>query len=204
MNAGVILEFLNMGGGEIMLILGVVMLLFGGKKLPELARGLGKGIRDFKDASEGVKREIHRNINAMDIDEDLKAENDKYDSQHTPTLEEQMYPTAAAAAPINLTKTPAQEEVEIPASESPAEVAAEAPEIPSAPADEPVAERPPLGTPIAAYTATAAAEKAAAPEVSKMETTETAPVESPKASAPAPETVTPETASTVPSETEKK
>jgi sec-independent protein translocase protein TatA len=45
----------------------VVLLLFGGKKLPELARGLGKGIRDFKDASEGVKREIHRNINSSGI-----------------------------------------------------------------------------------------------------------------------------------------
>ncbi len=68
MYIGTVLEFLNMGGGEIMLILAVVLLLFGGKKLPELARGLGKGIRDFKDASEGVKREIHRNINSMDVD----------------------------------------------------------------------------------------------------------------------------------------
>ena len=65
-----LLEFLNMGGSEIVLILGVVLLLFGGKKLPELARGLGKGIREFKDASDGVKREIHRNINAMDLDKD--------------------------------------------------------------------------------------------------------------------------------------
>ena len=70
MYIGTVLEFLNMGGGEIMLILAVVLLLFGGKKLPELARGLGKGIRDFKDASEGVKREIHRNINSMDVDDD--------------------------------------------------------------------------------------------------------------------------------------
>lgn len=99
MNAGVILEFLNMGGGEIMLILAVVMLLFGGKKLPELARGLGKGIRDFKDASDGVKREIHRNINAMDIDEDLNSQDKKYEEERsksaTETLEEQMYPTTA-------------------------------------------------------------------------------------------------------------
>jgi len=71
MYTGTLLDFLNMGGGEIMLILAVVLLLFGGKKLPELARGLGKGIRDFKDASEGVKREIHRNINSMDVEKDL-------------------------------------------------------------------------------------------------------------------------------------
>ncbi|MNR26424.1 Sec-independent protein translocase protein TatAy [compost metagenome] len=66
----ILLEFLNMGGGEIMLILAVILLLFGGKKLPELARGLGKGIRDFKDASEGVKREIHRNINVVNADDE--------------------------------------------------------------------------------------------------------------------------------------
>lgn len=70
MYTGILAEFLNMGGSEIMLILVVVLLLFGGKKLPELARGLGQGIRDFKDASEGVKREIHRNINAVDPLED--------------------------------------------------------------------------------------------------------------------------------------
>lgn len=79
MNQVVILEFLNMGGGEIMLILGVVLLLFGGKKLPELARGLGKGIREFKDASEGVKREIHRNINAVNAeDEPVDINNDRH------------------------------------------------------------------------------------------------------------------------------
>lgn len=66
-----------------MLILAVVLLLFGGKKLPELARGLGKGIRDFKDASEGVKREIHRNINAMDIDDEIKATDAAYPATGT-------------------------------------------------------------------------------------------------------------------------
>lgn len=71
MYRGTLVDFLNMGGGEIMLILAVVLLLFGGKKLPELARGLGKGIRDFKDASEGVKREIHRNINSVGIKDDV-------------------------------------------------------------------------------------------------------------------------------------
>lgn len=47
------------------LIFLVVLLLFGGKKLPELARGLGKGLREFKDASDGIKREIHNNINSV-------------------------------------------------------------------------------------------------------------------------------------------
>ncbi|NQU31609.1 MAG: twin-arginine translocase TatA/TatE family subunit [Bacteroidetes bacterium] len=40
------------GGPEIIIILVVVLLLFGGKKIPELARGIGKGIKDFKDATE--------------------------------------------------------------------------------------------------------------------------------------------------------
>ena len=79
-----LLEFLNMGGGEIMIIMIVVLLLFGGKKLPELARGLGKGIRDFKDASEGVKREIHRNINAIDLDNEMKAEEESDARRHHP------------------------------------------------------------------------------------------------------------------------
>jgi len=96
MYRGTIIEFLNMGGGEIMLILAVVLLLFGGKKLPELARGLGKGIREFKDASDGVKREIQRNINAAGIEDDINGIiNDVKDDRYHPSeksLEQQMYP----------------------------------------------------------------------------------------------------------------
>ncbi len=40
--------------GEIILILAVVLLLFGGKKIPELMKGLGQGIKEFKDASKGT------------------------------------------------------------------------------------------------------------------------------------------------------
>lgn len=83
-----ILEFLNMGGGEMMLIMVAVLLLFGGKKLPELARGLGKGIREFKDASEGVKREIHRNINSVTNEEELKQEDENHALRHHPVEEE--------------------------------------------------------------------------------------------------------------------
>lgn len=86
-----LLEFLNIGGAEMMLILAVVLLMFGGKKLPELARGLGKGIREFKDASEGVKREIHRNINTMDLETKLKetAKDEQSDSAKTQNTHQQ-------------------------------------------------------------------------------------------------------------------
>lgn len=43
-----------LGTTEIILIIVVVLLLFGGKKIPELMRGLGKGMKEFKDASKGV------------------------------------------------------------------------------------------------------------------------------------------------------
>ncbi|MFA5243980.1 MAG: twin-arginine translocase TatA/TatE family subunit [Pedobacter sp.] len=66
---------MNIGGPEMILIFLVVLLLFGGKKLPELARGLGKGLREFKDASDGIKREIHNNINAVnEVADQAKAE----------------------------------------------------------------------------------------------------------------------------------
>ena len=46
------------GGSEWILILLVVLLFFGGKKIPDLMRGLGKGVREFNDAKTNVKREI--------------------------------------------------------------------------------------------------------------------------------------------------
>lgn len=50
---------LGMPGGSEWLIIGlVVVLLFGARKIPELAKGLGRGIREFKDASKEVKKEI--------------------------------------------------------------------------------------------------------------------------------------------------
>ena len=46
-----------------MLILLVVLLLFGGRKIPELMRGMGKGIREFQDAKNNVRKEIEEGIN---------------------------------------------------------------------------------------------------------------------------------------------
>ncbi|GHE23076.1 Sec-independent protein translocase subunit TatA/TatB [Sphingobacterium griseoflavum] len=68
------LGFLNIGSQEMILIVIVILLLFGGKKLPELARGLGRGIREFKDASEGIKREISDQINNFEKDLDVTPE----------------------------------------------------------------------------------------------------------------------------------
>lgn len=49
-----------LGGTEIFVILFVILLFFGAKKLPELARGLGKGIKEFKDATKDVKENIEK------------------------------------------------------------------------------------------------------------------------------------------------
>src|SRR5437764_7686705 len=49
----------NLGGGEIILILALVLILFGAKKLPELAKGLGTGIKEFKKATREVTDELN-------------------------------------------------------------------------------------------------------------------------------------------------
>ena len=57
------LLFLNMGGGEIFVIMLVVLLFFGSKRIPELAKGLGKGMREFKDAMNGIENEVKNAAN---------------------------------------------------------------------------------------------------------------------------------------------
>ena len=54
------------GFNEILIILIIVLLLFGGKKIPELMRGLGRGMREFNDAKNNVRREIEDGINEKD------------------------------------------------------------------------------------------------------------------------------------------
>ena len=69
------IAFFNLGPWEILLILIVVLILFGAKRLPELARGLGKGINEFRDAVDNGKEEI---INGLDSSVDS---NKKMDSE---------------------------------------------------------------------------------------------------------------------------
>lgn len=54
-----------LGTNEIIIILVIVLLLFGGRKIPELMRGLGKGVREFNDAKSNVKREIEEGANDL-------------------------------------------------------------------------------------------------------------------------------------------
>ena len=61
---------LFISGQEIFIVFVFVLLLFGSKKIPEVARGLGKGMREFKKATEDIKREI--NDNTKDFGNDIK------------------------------------------------------------------------------------------------------------------------------------
>jgi sec-independent protein translocase protein TatA len=54
------------GGTEWILIIVVVLLMFGGKKIPELMRGIGKGMREFNDAKNNVKTEIEEGMKEKD------------------------------------------------------------------------------------------------------------------------------------------
>ena len=65
---------MSLGPWEIALVIIVIIILFGGKKLPELARGLGLGLREFKKAKQEIKDEV-KNV-AEDV-EDIENEIDK-------------------------------------------------------------------------------------------------------------------------------
>ena len=57
MISSILLGFMNLGGGEIFIVLVIILLLFGAKRIPDLARGLGKGIKEFKDAKGGIEKD---------------------------------------------------------------------------------------------------------------------------------------------------
>ncbi|MFA9197848.1 MAG: twin-arginine translocase TatA/TatE family subunit [Aquirufa sp.] len=62
MNASILLFLNSLGGGEMLLIGLLILLFFGGKKLPELMKGLGKGIREFQNAKNDVKDQINKEL----------------------------------------------------------------------------------------------------------------------------------------------
>ena len=69
--------FLFISGQEIFIILLIALLLFGANKIPEIARGLGKGMREFKKATDDIKREMNDHTNDLkkdfkELDDDIK------------------------------------------------------------------------------------------------------------------------------------
>ncbi|HKL09556.1 MAG TPA: twin-arginine translocase TatA/TatE family subunit [Bacteroidales bacterium] len=73
--------FLFISGQEIFIILLVVLLLFGANKIPEIARGLGKGMREFRKAADDIKREMNNHTDDIkrdfkDPDDNIKETND--------------------------------------------------------------------------------------------------------------------------------
>mgnify|MGYP001286413803 CR=1 FL=1 len=74
-------QFLFISGQEIFVILLVILLLFGANKIPEIARGLGKGMREFQKAADDIKREMNNHTEDItkdihDIDKEIRKTKD--------------------------------------------------------------------------------------------------------------------------------
>lgn len=69
--------YLFISGAEIFVILVIIVMLFGADKLPELARGLGKGMQQLKNATNEVKKEITDSAKGQGLDTDLAKDIDK-------------------------------------------------------------------------------------------------------------------------------
>jgi len=69
--------FFNISGGEIVVILLLVIMFFGANRIPEIARGIGKGIREVRNATEDIKNEINKTSEGSD----LKKFKDKFESE---------------------------------------------------------------------------------------------------------------------------
>ncbi len=72
------IQLLFLSGGEVFVVILVALLLFGSNKLPEIARGLGKGMQEFKKATDEIKKEITDNTG--DFSKDAKEIKDGIDS----------------------------------------------------------------------------------------------------------------------------
>jgi len=78
--------FGSIGPMELLIIFLIILIVFGAKKMPELARGLGKGVREFKKAAEEVKEEIMLDETSIDLDAE-EPEDKKDESKKKPQLQ---------------------------------------------------------------------------------------------------------------------
>ena len=76
---GSIFLFLNLGGGEVFLIVLVIIMLFGSDKLPGIAKGLGKGLREINDAKARIQNEIQKSTN--EFTEEIKKHTSEIQSE---------------------------------------------------------------------------------------------------------------------------
>ena len=96
----------DIGGSELMLIMVVILIFFGANKIPELARGLGKGIREFKDASTEIRREFEQAGQPAAPNQPYQQPNPYAPQQHAAPLQVAAEagtgfdPWAAPAAPV--------------------------------------------------------------------------------------------------------
>lgn len=106
----------GIGGGEMMLVLVVILIFFGANKIPELARGLGKGIREFKDASQEIRSEFENAGNQQQPQQPYQQQfNPNYAAPAAPQPVTQPasehLPDAAYVAPETAPATPATSHV---------------------------------------------------------------------------------------------
>jgi len=71
------LPFLFIGGPELFVVILIVVMLFGADKIPEIARTLGKGMRQVKDATNDIKREINETAQSKGLDNDIVSDINK-------------------------------------------------------------------------------------------------------------------------------
>ena len=113
MNLAINLFLESLGGGEVMVILLFVLMFFGSEKIPDIARGLGKGIREVKDAMNGVQdelkgglREAEKEINKIkgEVTKDLPDTNDivKYTLESEPLAQPKSSTVSTTTVPDEL------------------------------------------------------------------------------------------------------
>ncbi len=101
----IIYLFLNLGGGEVFFILVVVLLFFGSSRIPELARGLGKGMREFKDAMGGIEREV-REASSQDSAKKVNAPTTTFNTPAPPPNSVMTTGESSAPSPTTDSSTP--------------------------------------------------------------------------------------------------
>ncbi len=85
----------NLAGPDLIVILLIVLLLFGAKKLPELARGMGQAMKEFNKAKDEFDRELHKSLD----DEDVAVRVPKDKQEHKPAAPEETKPAPSSTEP---------------------------------------------------------------------------------------------------------